>query len=653
MKMLEKMGWQKGLGIGKDLQGRSTPIEASVRKGKGAIGLYGSENNDKYEKNIEGEETLKKSKQRGQWKKDELKKKQPKYLIKTAEEILLENDESTDYKSLSKNTLFTQTTSKIKIIDMTGREQKVLYDYASLSRRHNRPDDHDEKPSKNTFELPELVHNLDLLVNMTEEDIIKNDRQLKYHEDMIVSMRNEEKRTSEKIEQEKRQIDSIQKIIELIDKCEKMTIDTSKANISDLIDMFKYLKNNFYQEYKVYNLSELCLPLLVPIFSRLYTNWNPFNDEDNKVLYLENYREWKTILEDANSSSHRHQMDTFHRLLWESWMPSVRFAIQRHNIRECLSIIDFIDAWSSIVPYWMIENILEQFILPKLTSEVENWNPLTDTVPVHAWIHPWLPLMKEKLDILFPTIRQKLGNALLNWYPSDESAKAILTPWRNVFSTGSWDAFMVKHIVPKLAQLLRDFNINPRSQNIDTWNYVQAWEDLIPSASYISLIDEIFFPKWLFVLSSWLNTKPNYDEVSRWYLGWKSQFPEKLLNHPNIKAKLTQGLIMMNQSVSGLSVTYNPQTPATRALPTTPSQSLPTSVQMTSTPSITSFKDIIEKKAAEHNILFLPITNRFQEGKQVYRLGNVNVYIDRNVIFTLKNGIWMPTSLNELIQNAI
>jgi len=24
---------------------------------------------------------------------------------------------------------------------------------------------------------------------------------------------------------------------------------------------------------------------------------------------------------------------------------------------------------------------------------VDAWNPLTDTVPVHAWIHPWLPLM--------------------------------------------------------------------------------------------------------------------------------------------------------------------------------------------------------------------------------------------------------------------
>ena len=40
------MGWQKGLGIGKELQGRVVPIEAVVRKGKGSVGMYGRESKD-------------------------------------------------------------------------------------------------------------------------------------------------------------------------------------------------------------------------------------------------------------------------------------------------------------------------------------------------------------------------------------------------------------------------------------------------------------------------------------------------------------------------------------------------------------------------------------------------------------------------------
>ena len=34
------MGFQPGKGLGKDLQGISTPVEAHLRKGRGAIGMF-------------------------------------------------------------------------------------------------------------------------------------------------------------------------------------------------------------------------------------------------------------------------------------------------------------------------------------------------------------------------------------------------------------------------------------------------------------------------------------------------------------------------------------------------------------------------------------------------------------------------------------
>lgn len=61
--------------------------------------------------------------------------------------------------------------------------------------------------------------------------------------------------------------------------------------------------------------------------------------------------------------------------------------------RKCEPMIDFLEKWIPMIPGWILENILQQLILPRLQHDVEEWNPLTDTLPIHTWIHPWLPLL--------------------------------------------------------------------------------------------------------------------------------------------------------------------------------------------------------------------------------------------------------------------
>ena len=101
------------------------------------------------------------------------------------------------------------------------------------------------------------------------------------------------------------------------------------------------------------------------------------------------------------------------------------------------------------------------------------------------------------MEIVYPTIRQKMAQALMAWQPSDQSARSVLMPWVAVFSKGSMDAFLVKNIVPKLQDCLARWPINPSQQELDVWKWVMQWKDLIPLANMVTLLEKYFFPKWL------------------------------------------------------------------------------------------------------------------------------------------------------------
>ena len=215
---------------------------------------------------------------------------------------------------------------------------------------------------------------------------------------------------------------------------------------------------------------------------------------------------------------------------------------------------------------------------------------------------------------------------------------------------------MCRSIIPKLDIVLNEeLIINPSRQVIEPFQWVMTWFDLIPLDNFISLLERSFFPKWLQALNAWLNSTPDYNEVSKWYIGWKGLFNEKILQHSAIKSKLSQGLMMMNRSVSGAPVSLPARQPQSIPNKTTGtiSKTVQDTVQSASMTSISSFKDLIERKAADNNILFVQVQNRFKEGKQVYRFGNLNVYIDRNVVFMLQNGSWIPASINEILQKAV
>uniref|UniRef100_A0A8C7PQF1 GCF C-terminal domain-containing protein n=1 Tax=Oncorhynchus mykiss TaxID=8022 RepID=A0A8C7PQF1_ONCMY len=416
-----------------------------------------------------------------------------------------------------------------RVIDMIDREQQVYYSYSQMTNKLSVPEApksvaaHEQKTSG--FALPELEHNLQLLIDLKEQDILQSSRRLQYERDVVVILSHESS-----------------------------------------------------------SLGYLAAAVVHPLIrEKLYT-WDPLKDSS---YGLEEVGQWRAILESGqlhHANAPEAHMDPYHRLLWEVWIPVLRVCVSGWQPR----MVDCVEVWAP----------LDTKPPPGTTHlpQVGSWNPLTDSVPIHTW----LPLLQSRLEPLYPSIRSKLANALQRWHPSDGSARLILQPWRDVFTPGAWEAFMVKNIIPKLALCLGDLLINPHQQQMKTFNWMLDWEGMLSPSCLVTLLDKHYFPKWLQVLCSWLSNSPNYEEITRWYLGWKSMFSDAVLAHPLKGKQERRDAASVAQCGIGASLSTN---------------------------------DLIQTKAEENNIVFMPLV-----AKQLYTFGHIIIYIGREDL-----GPYVPT----------
>ncbi|CAG9765565.1 unnamed protein product [Ceutorhynchus assimilis] len=655
-KLLLQMGYEPGRGLGKDLQGISAPVEAHLRKGRGAIGAYGPEKPASIPKVpvLKKEAPDSNNKGPSKWKKADLISKNTRYYYRSVDDVIEKGKKN--LKNLGE-------LSKVKVIDMTGPQQRVLSGYHALSglKAPSGVEHYEDVVHKKcqNFALPEIQHNLDLLVDICEQDIIRADRDSRHVRDKIVALKQEETSKKEAVLMEDKLVNSLKDVLDVVDKLLDPLQDFSLGQIGEI---FKTLKRNHPEEYQRYELSELAPGLVGPLLTSALANWNALQQPQQ---YTDFYSQWRAILEDNQRGTlegNKVGIQPYDSLIWHTWVPVMRACCSSWNPRDCEPMISLIEAWKPLLPTWILSNTFDQMLMPRILKEVKNWNPMTDTVQIHLWIHPWIPLLDERLhEKVYPMIQEKLGEALTGWYPSDRSAKITLEPWQRVLPKGTFLAFLLKHIVPKLQHCMQNMVINPHQQVLAPWEWVMDWTDMLSTPNMTLILDKFFFPRWLQILAMWLNQNPNYTQVTEWYSGWKRMLSDELLSQPTIKDSFHKALEMMSraagliqqpgarESISYLSTNENsvPLVPP----PPPKIESLEEAVR-TAAKIPQGFKDLVTKRCEERGILFVPIPNKYHEAKQVYRIGTsgVQCYIDRNVIFySQNNATWVPTSLNRLL----
>ncbi|XP_050443054.1 tuftelin-interacting protein 11 [Adelges cooleyi] len=641
-KLLLGMGYQPGHGLGKKLQGITAPIEANLRKGRGAIGAYGPETKSRPMK-LDGEQMSDKSKDDkpkatvSKWRK-KLKAEKTQYIYKTVEEVI-EESKHPGQRKREFNEL-----SKVKVIDMTGPEQRVLSGYHAISGVRKPTDQWEIRKDKkfSNFDMPELLHNLNLLVEMAEQNIITNNQELCNSEDRLIVIERETKKLEENIHDKTKCIQSLEKMLIIMQELAE-ALDNNVLNSQEAIKKLTYMKENYYPDYRLNGGSVLASSIAQILIKEKLSAWDPLQDP---TMPFDELNKWKELLIlDEPCAVGTQSSDEFQTLIWQAWVPQVQKACGQWKCRDFNCMLRLIEQSVEVIPSWIVIQVLESMILPKIQTEVEQWDPLTDLVPIHVWIHPWLPYLSKHFEtVVYPTLRQKLSVALNAWHPSDNSAKLMLQPWVNVFQQGHMEAFLINNIVPKLQAALQAFVINPHHQQLDNWNWVNTWVDLLPLPTLVSLLEQHFFPKWLKTLTMWINMNPNHEQISNWYTGWKSLMPASIVEHPTIKGQFHAALDIMSRAVGGPSMPAPPPPPTIHG---GLAEAVRTASQMPH-----GFKELVQKRCEEQGILWMPMPGRYREAKQVYRCGGrLQAYIDRGVLFVSQDGTkFLPMSVQSMLE---
>lgn len=155
------------------------------------------------------------------------------------------------------------------------------------------------------------------------------------------------------------------------------------------------LQRDHPEEWELYQLYNLIPAIAIPVLKNMLKLWNPL---EVPTMPLQTFVDWSNLLGSRS--------DIFEWIVWETWMPSIRTVVGSYwNVKDADSFLNVLDSWKPLLANWIYQNILDQLILPKINEAVENWDPLSDPVPIHSWIHPWLPHLGKKSASIYAEIQ--------------------------------------------------------------------------------------------------------------------------------------------------------------------------------------------------------------------------------------------------------
>ncbi len=698
-KMMAKMGYKEGQGLGATGKGRLAPIETQVRPQGAGLGAVKEKTKqakaeEKREAAFRGK-VFEESSEEERKRKRKLKEKRLSGVTSgagtPAARAKLKYRTATEMEAAAEGL---EVPNVLKsIIDATGQETRLLASTAGLM-------------SSGVAMVPSETESMKIARRARRdlEAFMDEWRALKEREDYFVA---EQTQLLLEVQREEEEIHAMADVVATVLDLQQMSlgdsIDGAEAwGWEGIICRLESLEVLSGDDKGHFGLQEVAAAAISPLFKITMEGWEPLRHPNSIVAYLYRLQHILSIrpqsksteiaLQDgvANSKPQSKSTTPYETMLHKYWLPRVRSAITNNwDVHNPDLAIDLVKTWEPVLPPFILANVVDQLVVRRLTDAVAAWKPKSahkhrrHTQP-QAWLFPWLEYLDEQHTNprsstgLLADVKRKLKIVLSTW---DLGAGVLpgLDSWGQVFHS-DLSSMLVRHLLPRLALYLSEaFSVDPSDQDLTPLEKVLEWRSHLAPNAMVQLIVAEFFTKWHQILFIWLTSEAaNFAEISQWYQWWKETLEEKTHDTrrsigfnelPEIAAEWNKGVESINCAIdaieNGADVTTSLEPPSihvtTPDVPLTPAAAVLTP-KPTTTDTPTTFKDVVEDWCAESDLHMIALREAdLQTGLPLFRItasasgkGGAVVYLKGDVVWArgaaiggIKSLVFMPMGLDD------
>ncbi|TQV95095.1 hypothetical protein V2A60_009833 [Cordyceps javanica] len=555
-RMMAKMGYVEGKGLGKEGQGRNLIIEANLRPqgvGLGAV-QEKSEQEKKEEKRqaelrgetiIDSDEEEKKRKARTRARRKGLttatssggstpRRQKTKYL--TADQI------RTAAPGMHIPEAFAP------ILDMTGPGSRMLTSTSGIMT-----------PTSGEAESKEMVESRKL-VKRAQADLMAFTEEWR-------SLEERKKWIDLELAEREREVDELS-----ADLARLKVFSTLVISRITVATTFEAVMTALGEEKDVQSAVPEMADIIVAAIHPFFKDWDPLTEPSRFTLELKGLAgvlmgkktensavsRNRSAFPDDQGVYRRHKKATtaYETLMYNSWLPQMLAAIRSWDAFTPGPLLEVMESWKELLPPFVRAQAMEN-IARKLETTLSDWNPRVKKqshhLP-HMWLFPWLPHLpayhlEPRGTGLVSDVRRKFRHLIDAW----DYARGVvpgLTQWEAVLGA-QWRPLIIAHVLPAMGRhLQRHFRVDPADQApyLPALSGALRWRDILGDAVLAEVLAQHVFPMWHSKLQEWLALdEVNLSEVADWYAWWRGVLLKDIAGaSKSVGMELDRGLRILN-----------------------------------------------------------------------------------------------------------